>query len=192
MFRAVIFLVTLGARALQAMCRRRADLVIGKPRSAATSDGAEERAPAPTARRRRSSLLGGASRIVASVGQSSGHRQSRHGGRVESGAISTMLDAHLEHALPGTASPRCGDSPAHPADGARRLGSTADPRRAHEARFHRVRGDGIALHPAPACRGRPSEALGRVLAQPQGRHRSDGLFTVPTASLRPMPGKEVL
>ena len=93
---------------------------------------------------------------------------------MESGLISTILDAHLEHALPGTASPRCGDSMAHPADGIRRLGSTANPRGAHEAWVHRVRGDGIASHPGPACRARPSQALGRILAQPQGRHRRDG------------------
>ena len=107
---------------------------------------------------------------------------------MESGAISTILDAHLEHALPGTASPPCGDSPAHPADGTRRLGSTADPRRAHEARFHRVRGDGIALHPAPACRARPSEALGRVLAHHKDDIAAMDLFTVPTASLRLLYG----
>ena len=56
----------------------------------------------------------------------------------------------------------------------RRQGRTTHPRRAHEARFHRVGGDGIALHAPPARRARPSEALDRVLAQPRGRHRRDG------------------
>ena len=38
------------------------------------------------------------------------------------------MDAHLEHALPGTASPRCGDSPSRPDDDTRRLEVHGAPR----------------------------------------------------------------
>ena len=174
MLRILIFLVTLRARALRAMCRRRADLVIENLALRQQVTALKKQRPRPPLEdvdrafwvALRESWPACASRLVIV--------KSRHGGRVESGPISTILDAHLEHALPGTASPRCGDSPARPDDGTRRLGCAANPRGADEARVHRVGGDGIALHAAPACRARPSEALGRVLAQPQGRHRSDG------------------
>ena len=60
MLRAVIFLVSLGARALRAMCRHRADLVIENLALRQPGDSSEEGPPAATARRRRSSVLGGA------------------------------------------------------------------------------------------------------------------------------------
>ena len=100
MLRILIFLVTLGARALRAMCRRRADRVIENLALRQQVTALKKQRPRPPLEDV-DRALGGASRIVASVGQSSSHRQSRHGGRVESGPISTILDAHLERALPG-------------------------------------------------------------------------------------------
>ena len=78
MLNVVVFLVSLGVRAIRAMCRRRADLVLENVGFAAASDGAEERAPTPTARRHGTGFLGCPSRFVARVGEPPAHRPRGH------------------------------------------------------------------------------------------------------------------
>ena len=173
MLRVLIFLVSLGTRAIRAMCRRRADLVIENlalRQQVAALKKEQPRPPLDDADRAfwvalRQSWPGWASRLVI-VNADTVARWNRDQFR--------RYWANLAETLSGTTSSGWRDSPAHPDHGSEWLGRTAYPRGAHEARIHRVGGDGIALHAAPACRARPSEALGRVLAQPQGRHRSDG------------------
>ena len=99
MLRGLIFLVSLGTRALRTICRRRANLVMEKPRPAAASDGAQEGAAASTPRRHRPRILGRAPKFVAGVGEPLGHRQRRHSRAVESGSVPTILDSDLAQTL---------------------------------------------------------------------------------------------
>ena len=52
----------------------------------------------------------------------------------------------------------------------------ADPRRTDGTWIHGLRDYRVALHATPAWRPRSAAAVGGFLAQPQGRHRRDGLF----------------
>ena len=104
MLHILIFLVSLSARAIRAMCRCRADLVIENLALRQQVTRAQERAPAPTARGRRPSLLGGAPPIVANVGESPCHRQGRYRCAVESGSIPTVLGEDFP--APPTGRPR--------------------------------------------------------------------------------------
>ena len=71
----------------------------GKPGPAAAGYGAQEGAPPATARRRGPRILGGASSLVAWMGNSLTHRQHRHRCPVKSGSIPTVLDSDLPQAL---------------------------------------------------------------------------------------------
>ncbi len=134
MLRVLIFLVSLGARALRAMCRRRADLVIENLALRQQVTALKRRAPPPTARRRRSSFLGRTPKLVARVGESPAHRQRGYSSPVASGSVQAILGEDFPTPASGTTSRRRRDSWTHPADGARRLGCSSYPRRAHEAR----------------------------------------------------------
>ena len=99
MLRVLIFLVSLGARAIRAMCRCRADLVIENLGPAAASYGVEEGAPPATARGHGPSILGCAPKLVASVGEPARYRERRHGRPVESRSVPPILGSDLPSAL---------------------------------------------------------------------------------------------
>ena len=174
MLRVLIFLVSLGTRAIRAMCRRRADLVIENlalRQQVAALKKKQPRPPLEDADRAfwvalRQSWPGWASRLVI-VNADTVARWNRDQFRRYWAKISRRR-------YPGTTSSGWRDSPAHPDHGSGWLGRTAYPRGAHEARIHRVRDDGVAILAAAPSRARPSEAMDSVLAQPQGRHCCDG------------------
>ena len=68
---------------------------VGERRFAAASDGAEERAPTPTARRHGTGFLGCSSRFVARVGEPPSHRPRGHRGPLASRPIPTVLGKDL-------------------------------------------------------------------------------------------------
>ena len=72
---------------------------VGERRFAAASDGAEERAPTPTARRHGTGFLGCPSRFVARVGEPPAHRPRGHRSPLASRPIPTVLGKDLA-ALP--------------------------------------------------------------------------------------------
>ena len=68
---------------------------VGERRFAAASNGAEERAPTPTARRHGTGFLGCSSRFVARVGEPPAHRPRGHRGPLASRPIPTVLGKDL-------------------------------------------------------------------------------------------------
>ncbi len=68
---------------------------VGERRFAAASDGAEERAPTPTARRHGTGFLGCPSRFVARVGEPPAHRPRGHRSPLASRPIPTVLGKDL-------------------------------------------------------------------------------------------------
>ncbi len=92
-----------------------------KPCFEAASDGAEERAAPPTARRRRSSFLGRTPKIVARVGESPAHRQRGYSSPVASGSVQAILGDDFPTPASRTTSRRRRDPSPHPAYDARRL-----------------------------------------------------------------------
>ena len=100
---------------------------VGERRFAAASDGAEERAPTPTARRHGTGFLGCPSRFVARVGEPPAHRPRGHRSPLASRPIPTVLGKYLAAPPSRSASDRCRDSPPRPHDGARRLGGATHP-----------------------------------------------------------------
>ena len=97
MLRVLIFLVSLGARAIRAMCRCRADLVIENLALRQQVTALKKERPRPpledTDRAFRSS--------VASVGEPARYRERRHGRPVESRSVPPILGSDLPSALSG-------------------------------------------------------------------------------------------
>ena len=119
----------------------------GKPGPAAAGYGAQEGAPPATARRRGPRILGGASSLVAWMGDSLTHRQHRH--------RCPWIKAEIRSA--------------HPNDGARWLGRTSCRIHAELTKLGFVISEMTvsAIHAAASRRARPSETLDYLSAQPQ-------------------------
>ena len=174
MLRVLIFIVSLGARAIRAICRRRAELVIENLALRQQVVALKKERPRPqlddTDRAfwvaLRTSWPAWASRLVM-VNSDTVARWHRERFRRYWAKISRRRH-------PGRPPRRRGDSSANKVDGARRLGRAVNPRRAHEPRIHHLRNDGVALLAAPPSRAGPDRAKDRFLTQPRGRHRSDG------------------
>ena len=99
MLRVLIFLVSLGSRAIRAMSRRRADLVNENLALWQQVTALKKGRPPASARGHRPSILGCASNLVARMGEPLIRRQRRHGRAVESGSIPTILDKDLADAI---------------------------------------------------------------------------------------------
>ncbi len=95
MLRVLIFLVSLGARALRAMCRRRADLVIENLALRQQVTALKKERPHPATARRRSSLPGRTPKLVARVGESPAHRQRGYSSPVASGSVQAILGENI-------------------------------------------------------------------------------------------------
>ena len=91
MLRVLIFLVSLGARAIRAICRRRADLVIENLALRQQVTALKKERPRPPLEDADRAFLGGAPKLLAGVGEPFAYRQRRHRRAVESGTIPTIL-----------------------------------------------------------------------------------------------------
>ena len=84
MFDVIVFLVSLGVRAIRAMCRHRADLVLENVALRQQVTALKKERPTPTARRHGTGFLGCPSRFVARVGEPPAHRPRGHRGPLAS------------------------------------------------------------------------------------------------------------
>ena len=97
------------------------------------------------------------------------------------------MDAHLEHALPGTASPRCGDSPSRPDDDTRRLEVHGAPRiHAELTKLGFIVSEVTVSRYMPRRPAEPDQVERWVafLRNHKDEIAAMDLFAVPTASLR--------
>ncbi len=99
MLRVLIFLVSLSARAIRAICRRRADLVIENLALRQQVTALKKERPRPPLEDTGPRILGGGPKLVAGVGEPFAYRQRRHSRAVESGTVPTILDSALQQAL---------------------------------------------------------------------------------------------
>lgn len=90
MLQILIFIVSLGARAIRTMCRRRADLVLENLTLRQQMMAFKKERPRPPLEDVDRAFWGAPS-IVASVGKSSCHRQGRHRCAVASGSVQAIL-----------------------------------------------------------------------------------------------------
>ena len=99
MLRVLIFLVSLGARAIRAMCRCRADLVIENLALRQQVTALKKERPRPPLEDTDRAILGCAPKLVASVGEPARYRERRHGRPVESRSVPPILGSDLPSAL---------------------------------------------------------------------------------------------
>ena len=174
MLRVLIFLISLGARAIRAMCRRRADLVIENLALRQQVTALKKERPRPPLHDTdrafwvalRSSWPAWASRLVIvnadTVARWNRDRFRRYWTRISRRRYPgrPRIDAEIRHLIRTMSQDGWGAPRIHAE--LTKLG------------FVISENDGVAIYAATPSRARPSEAMGSVLAQPQGRHRRDG------------------
>ena len=95
MLNVVVFLVSLGVRAIRAMCRRRADLVLENVALRQQVTALKKERPRPPLEDTEPGFLGCSSRFVARVGEPPAHRPRGHRSPLASRPIPTVLGKYL-------------------------------------------------------------------------------------------------
>ena len=156
MFKVLIFVISVGARAIRAMCRRRAELVLENLALRQQLTAIKKERPRPPLEETDRAFWVALRQSWPCVGESNSDRKSRLSCPLESGTIPAILGKDIASAESRAASRRRRDSSADPEDIPGWLGCSTYPRRAYKARVRPLGDIRFALSATTSGGARPS------------------------------------